>query len=255
MKRILTCLLLLLLLTCEIRDCNAGEFYDRIIAPPDYVGSVSLSIEVYDIIPQTKEAEIIITATLVDFPFNASTISVPVFGGSGGYSSEANVSLYYDIFLDGYSGESDITKWYLLGAGDYFPYDNYELEFYLPPIFSYVSNESTSVLVYGGFRDLDITFELKISDTFAMLEGDKIETLSREWKETDAGYLPLHEHEKGRIRVQLSRKPLISFIEFILPIIACYFLLGASFFISRNKLSNRLRVYITIFILNSYSQI
>jgi len=226
---------------------NNSMFY------PTSLGDVSFSVYIYDINALTKEANIEIYINLENFPFNASSINLAIIGGFGGCYSEEYIQLTKFIAANWYFGNSKIIKWYLLGWGDSYPFDSYELEFIIGPTFSYQIGNATEAV----FRTHDYpegsgnaSFNVSVVSEAATIYGEKQEIIIRDWK-TRANAIPISSYLKEGFLFEVKRKPLIPFLEFVLPIEVCYYLLGASMFLDRQKPADRLRVYITLFIFSS----
>ncbi len=230
----------------NVNSMNLTNHQNNSILFPTDLGDISFSVYIYDI--DTMRARIRIGASLNSYLINASSINITLLGGSKIF---ANIELI-NVFGSWYSGASQEIEWEMLGTGDSYPFDTYELEFIIGPDFLYkIDNESKVI-----WRSIN---EPKGSDKAFFnisVEGETAKILFydeqnyREWK-IYSDEIPVSHYLKEGFIFEIKRKSLIPFLEFILPIELCYYLLGISMFIDRRKPADRLRVYVSLFIFSS----
>jgi hypothetical protein len=137
--------------------------------------------------------------------------SIQILCNKNFFGNDTNPSFFYGVAN---------ARWYLDGIGEAYPFDSYFLHFEFSQTSgstTVISNE-TRVILYTA------------------------ETI-RDW---DASISLIQDY---KLNICLSRKPLIPFLQFLLPIIACYYLLGATLLLDiKEKLNERLGVYLSLFI-------
>lgn len=181
--------------------------------------SFSFTIEIYveDINYAEKSASITIWASIRDCNYQNATAITIIFNGDASVLVECE-----RMGSDYYWGHSDID-WPMRGNGELYPFDFYSLRFIISRQFYLKENQGVQ-LVYPN-----ATF-----NTF--FSSSNIEPI--------ASYA---EFETTRFLVRLERNSSLPILQLLLPITLCYFILGGSLLIPRSKLSDRLRVYLSLF--------
>lgn len=124
------------------------------------------------------------------------------------------------------------------GKGEAFPFDNYTLTI---PV----------TLSHGLFSfDRDVyVYDLSTVNHSIYFSGPESESLEDNWKTYNRD-LPV-KTTKDTISIDFIRnddKIVLYLLEFAIPIVACYFLVGASLLLKPESLSERLRIYVSIFL-------
>jgi len=201
-------LLLLLLAFAHVYPVETSSWND--------FTTITLEIWIYDINPVNRTAGIEIRAHVRTIrEYNTTWITV---GMGGSVRIQCNKTTFgNNTFPSQFDGTCK-TRWNLWGIGDNYPFDTYILPFEIStengPLFEISSNSSVHLATTQTIRDWTSNLAIKGS----------------------------------RLEVQLTRNPLIPFLQFLLPIIACYYLLGATLILETRRLSERLRVYLSLFI-------
>jgi hypothetical protein len=195
--------------------------------------SIRLDISVLDI-DQTKRHAIVKIVIFVEYyPLNFSDVDVSITGSGNTIIFCHNVYPWQTEYWN-YQGESDEITCRLDGRGETFPFDSYKLSFKVDDIKPWLFN-----------------FSLNYAEVVARFSGEKVYFLCNEWSNT---YSHLLVAEKGENYVifQINRSQsaiIIAVLEFLAPIILCYYLLGATLLIDPKKdLEKRLTIYLSIFV-------
>jgi hypothetical protein len=200
----------------------------------DELTSVRLTIHILDIDQTQKTAQLQILVLLAGFPYNESSVTVQITGAG-------NVLILCNRLgqsLGGwyYSGESDQVTWLLDGVGETFPFDSYILRFDIQDI-DYVGTNFT--LVSPGVEHQ------------AFFAGSKAYSLIDLWY-TNSSLIPISSISSNELDFSIKRSSgtlSIYILEFLVPTIACYYLLGSTLMLNPQKhLSERLRVYVSLFV-------
>jgi len=244
----------------NINSMNFTNELNNSILFPTYLGDITFNVFIHDINTMGNIVNIAITAELSSFPINASSIEFEIIGGPestfGVYGSSARIKLLR-LFDGWYYGGCGGTEWCTLGTGDSYPFDSYELEFNIRSPIKYDIDNETKMI----WRSMDepkgsinAFFNISVSYDAAIII-ENIEVISRTWKIYDSeifyGKIPVSHYLEEGFVIEIKRKSLIPFLEFILPIEVCYYLLGTSLFIDRRKPADRLRIYVSLFIFSS----
>jgi len=198
-------------------------------------------IYVFDINPSMKSATVRVGFWFDNIYQNATEFDVIIRGGG-----ETNIQCFSQgRSAEGFSyrGFSNFTTWYLDGIGEAFPFDSYWLVFYM-------ERDSVQFKVANTTYSFDNEVNYTISTTYsvAYLNGSSAPLLRNYWKtEGGAFQLPIV-FVSDYIYVQLERKSIVPFCQFMLPIIACFYLLAFSPLIRKDRLSDRLLIYLSLFI-------
>jgi hypothetical protein len=200
----------------------------------DILTNVRLWILISDIDPTQKSAQLQISAFLDDFPLNVS-------GGVGVYVTGGGSLVPILCSQTGqtrsgwsYQGESAQMTWLLDGFGENFPFDSYTLNFYV-----------YSVTYVGG------NYTLASTGIQAYFVGAKSYSLDDLWY-TKNNRIPISSNSQSEVDFSITRSTgatVIYFLEFLAPIIACFYLLGATLMLDpKSQLSERLGVYVSLFV-------
>lgn len=175
--------------------------------------TITLEIWIYDVNPMNRTASIELRVYVKAISeYNTTWVTM---GMGGSVRVLCNKTIYgNDTFPSQFYGVRT-TRWNLWGVGDTFPFDTYVLPFEIIGSSFEISNNSSVNLATAQIRR-DWTSNITI-------KGNKL-------------------------KVQLVRNPLIPFLQILLPIIACYYLLGSTLIIKIERLSERLRIYLSLFI-------
>jgi hypothetical protein len=197
------------------------------------LANVRLQILISDIDPTQKTVQLQIFVYLNGFPDNESSVGVLIVG-----AGEAWILCNYtgQSFKGwSYQGESDQVTWLLDGIGETFPFDSYILRF--------------SVLHMEYVNDT--SFTLASTGHLAAFHGTKTYSLNDLWY-TNSGLIPINSLSSSELDFSITRSGgaiTIYFLEFLAPTIACYYLLGSTLMLDRrNQLSERLGVYVSLFV-------
>jgi hypothetical protein len=198
----------------------------------DELTSVRLVIHISDIDQAQKTVQLQIFVFLDGFPYNESSVRVLITGAGGAWvlCNQTGQSLggWY------YQGESDQVTWLLDGIGETFPFDSYILRF--------------------DVRDMDYVstnFTLASTGHQAFFDGAKAYSLNDLWY-TNSSLIPISSISSSELDFSITRSGgtlNIYFLEFLAPIIACYYLLGSTLLLNpKTHLSERLGVYVSLFV-------
>lgn len=135
-----------------------------------------------------------------------------------------------------YQGKSNRTTWLMEGDGEAFPFDSYNLRFRIDYLTYFSENSSLS-------SDAD-----KHQASFT---GPEYRFLRDLWL-SDDGSIPVNYVEEREVSFLVQRDPsalVVATLQFLLPIIGCYYLLGATLILDPKKqLAERLRIYLSLFV-------
>lgn len=185
---------------------------------------------VLDIDQKTARSTISIFIKLGPLPyqFHETAIQVQILGGGDMMlTCEETARDSYGKYFEGNSSGS----WYLIGAGELYPFDYYHLKFEVDP-----------------FIDMSFT----MNEILPIFHGQKQRSLSDTWETTDTiNELPYHvsENEGLELTVALKRRWGVPFLAFVLPVVLCYYFLGASLFMDPESRMREIRVvYLSLFV-------
>jgi len=212
--------------------------------------NVTFTVEVFNVDDANRQIEVRFQIEIDNFPFNASEVNMWVVGGRSGEIARKEVKCTREMISQSYNGSSNRTVWRIFGSGENFPFDSYESSFTLASFYSYViKNITTSIsedLTPQAWEDNP--FEIEKTDV--SLKGESQGLLMSTWRTGENGEVHSQIASERDVVVQLERNPDKFTLQFILPTIACYYLLGGSVLIERGRssISSRLEVYIPLFI-------
>jgi hypothetical protein len=202
----------------------------------DELTSVRLTIHIFDIDQAQKTVQLQIVVFLDDFPYNESSVTLSIIG-----AGEARIVCNQTGPSFGrwaYQGESAQTTWLLDGIGETFPFDSYILRFHVQPI-DYVGNN----------------FTLASAQHEAFFAGPKVYSLKDLWQTNSNSIpnsIPISGLSSNELDFSITRSSgvlSIYILEFLVPTIACYYLLGSTLMLDPKKhLGERLRVYVSLFV-------
>ena len=122
-------------------------------------------------------------------------------------------------------------SWYIVGEGEPFPFDHYKMEFKIRPL-------------------IDSNFT--IDEVTVIFNGAKQKQLSEAWETKNAyNEIPFQiaESDELMLTIQLKRRSLIPFLTLVLPVVLCYYLLGATLYLEpSSRMQEILTVYISLFV-------
>ena len=194
---------------------------------------VRLIVNVLDIIQSEKLAQIKIVVFITNFPYNESEVEMMIDAGGIAIVSCSRGGLGPNGWS--YHGESDQTVWLLDGSGEVFPFDSYALRFRILWI-DFVGENFT--LLSEGHQ--------------AGFDGPRAYYLKDLWRTDTLGLIPIGGNETHEISFTIERSVnnlAVAFLEFVVPIIACYYLLGSTLMLNPEKqLAERLRIYLSLFV-------
>jgi len=194
--------------------------------------SIRLVIHVQDINQRQKLATVDIHVFIDNFPENLTEVQVWITGGGsimiGCQRTGTGASGWH------YQGESNSTVWLLEGTGETFPFDSYNLRF----------------IVYNMPLVQD-SVSLSTDGNQAAFDGPNAYSLKDLWQ-VEKGLIPIGDLKAKEISFLVQRgfnALLTATLQFLVPIIACYYLLGATLILDPKKqLAERLRIYISLFV-------
>jgi len=197
---------------------------------------VRLAVHVLDIDPFQKIAELDLSVFIDNFPYNETQVRVRVLG-AGDITVVCNnvgTSISGTFY---FHGETNTTIWLLEGKGEQFPFDSYNLRFKIYSI-DFIENN----------------FTLSLREQQAMFDGSKFYSLSDLWTTngTYSSSLPVRYVRANEVAFIVQRSlntTIVALLQFIIPIFACYYLLGSSLMLkSETQISERLTIYIALFV-------
>jgi len=172
--------------------------------------------------------EIFVRLGPVPQAFNATAIWINFIGGG------------YVIFPCNYSGSDSFgkyyqgncsTSWNLFGIGELFPFDTYYM--------------SLNISVFA-----DMSF--RMHDATVIFLGAKQGFLMDNWQTVNSSNIvptSIYGEARNQLVAELRRKPVVPFLEFVLPILLCYFLLGFSLFMDpKSRMQEMLTIYLSLFV-------
>lgn len=204
-------------------------------AEPENNNSVTIrfAVHILDIDQSQKLVELKIHVFVDNFPYNESKVGVWVIG-AGDTMVWCNNTGPTMIDKWSYKGESKQTTWLLEGMGEQFPFDSYNLRF----------------KVYS-IEYLDHDFTLLSEEHQAVFAGPRTYSLNDLWS-TDNGLIPIRYIGTDEISFIIQRGSnalVIAILQFLVPIVGCYYLLGSTLMLDPKKqLAERLRIHLSLFV-------
>ena len=216
-----------------IQDCFINYALVNKSIEEDSKFYVIYTIEIYEILTETQKAQIKINVLLNHFNINAEEVVITIVGGG------QQEIICKKIGLNKFQGvEANKTIWIFDGFGETYPFDSYSLSF-----------ELYNILVINGANYELNSFQYKVNDELSkgVMKGSKQRILSDTWF-NDGGIIP-NKMSEQRFTLFLKRKWQTPFLQIVLPIIACYYLLASSLLLNPiEKVEIRLRIYLSLFI-------
>lgn len=207
----------------------------NLVRMENHTVQIRLSVLIFEIDAAEKFASVEISLWFDNFPYNATQIYADI-GGNG----LIGVKCDYEG-LQSYHGESSRQTWFLVGSGEMYPFDSYTTQFELRTESIHFRRGNTT---YRVGEDINFT----LSYSHAWFHGPNRRSLRDTWLTTDGEHnLPIDLSNVGFV-VRIERKSLVPLLQILLPIVLCYYFLGASILISRSDLNARLRVYFSLFL-------
>jgi hypothetical protein len=123
-----------------------------------------------------------------------------------------------------YDGYLQVDKWPLKGQGEMYPFDSYKLRFYISDQFYFIRNQTLELLYPNATFDKNILLR-------------NIELLEPESQFYNAEFF-----------VEVHRDSMMPFLQLLLPIVFCFFIIGGSVLIPRKELNSRLTLYLSLFV-------
>lgn len=202
---------------------------------------IEVVVYVQDVDVTQKTANLKFTAFIFNVPQNKSAIEIYLASSAGQSSIYCNNSGSEKDGFWNYSGYSEETLWRIYGDGESFPFDSYFLNLD-------VMDVRSVALDLDPLEDIPLSLDKTVHRGF--LSGSKGTVLDDVWSLNDKGLLPIVQLASNEITFELQRSwrniSMLS-MQFILPAILCYLLLGFSSMLSPKRLSERLRIYLSIF--------
>jgi hypothetical protein len=186
----------------------------------------------FDIDQTHKTVQLQIFVFLVGFPYNESSASLLITGAGEAWILCNQTSPSFGRW--NYQGESDQTTWLLDGIGETFPFDSYILRF------------DVHAIDYVGMN-----FTLASAEHQAFFVGAKAYSLNDLWY-TNSSLIPISSISSSELDFSITRSGgtvIVYFLEFLAPIIACYYLLGSTLMLNlKEHLNERLWVHVSLFV-------
>lgn len=194
------------------------------------VYKMTVDVRVYDLDLKDLYSSVEVFLRLGPLPvgFNESGILVQILGGGDAmvFCNDTSSDHYGKYFQGNFS-----KSWYITGEGEQFPFDQYKMQFKIRPL-------------------IDCNFT--IDEVTAIFSGAKQKQLSEAWETKNAhNEIPFQiaESDELMLTIQLKRRSLIPFLTLVLPVILCYYLLGATLYLEpSSRMQEILTVYISLFV-------
>jgi hypothetical protein len=213
---------------------------ESVCGEDDDTVDIWIEIGIMDINQNQKTVTLEVYIYVFNYPYNLTQIEVWVSGG--GYSAISCTNTYAIsgsiIPKFAYEGTSNITSWSLQGWSETYPFDSYFISFNVDDI-TYSQN---------------CTYFLNPNFTFAMFHGTNSNILNEQWQLASGMKIPISQiGEKDVVfAVKRSSDALLKAVSrFLLPIIACYYLLGATLSFRSEKLIEKLVIYLSLVVFSS----
>jgi len=201
---------------------------------PDVQGEsieFEMTIHVMNMFLDKSTADVEIFLYFIDFPYNATQINA-IIEGTGG------IEVRFQCKTSGghiYHAESNITAWLLVGYGERFPFDSYEMAFNL-------KTDSVHFLWGNSSYKVDPSDIFNLTHTEIFIPGPERRPLRDTWRTT------IPKRTSTGFTVNIQRNWLRPTFQMIIPILACFYLLGGTMLIRRCDLQSRMTAYISIFV-------
>jgi len=206
--------------------------------------TVRAFVDIYDVDLARMVARVDVYLYLGNFSDSASMLRVSALGPPywHAYCNRSSTGLH--------EGLARNVECRVRGTGETFPFDSHEIVFPL----------DTSVQMFFNRHNLTecLSAAFVEEDSWARLDDwlQPVYKSEANWPGNDSvGYLRILRIKDYSSRrrlealcefgIRLVRQPLLPFIQFILPILVCYILLGSSILLSRTE--ERLRIYLPVF--------
>jgi hypothetical protein len=197
-------------------------------------------VGITDIDQNQKTATLEVYVHVLNYPYNLTQIEVWISGG--GYSTISCTNTYAVpasiVPRFGYEGMSNITLWSLQGWSETYPFDSYLISFNVDDI-TYSQNR---------------TYSLNPNFTYALFRGDKSNILNEQWRLASGMKIPISRIGEKTVVFIINRSSdalWAAVSRFLLPIIACYYLLGATLSFKSGKLIEKLVIYLSLIVFSS----
>ncbi len=208
---------------------------NQVCAIPNELIDVQLTVRVLDINIKEKQANLTIRVNIPNFPYNETDVFVQIIGG-GDVTLQCNNAGKNNVGWFFY-GEANQPFWLLTGSGEVFPFDSYTLRF------------KVEDLTYFG---KNVTLLSKKQDAYFF--GQRAYKLRDSWRSNDFT-IPLEYTMANEVGFTIEKSldaKIITAVQLLAPILACYYLLGATLILNpRENLSSRLRIYLSLFVFSS----
>jgi len=195
--------------------------------------SIRLVAHILDIDHTQKLVQLELVVFIDDFPYNESKVNVWIIGAGDTIVQCNNTGPKTDDTWY-FQGESKQETWLLEGMGENFPFDSYNLRF--------------EVYIVDFINQ---NFTLSSEEHQASFTGPKTYSLKDLWR-TEGGLIPIRYTHSDEISFVIERNPdtiKIAILQLLLPIIGCYYLLGATLILDpKDKLAERLRIHLSLFV-------
>jgi hypothetical protein len=209
-----------------------------IVRSTDYVIESEIEVEIYEIDVVNGEALINIKVRLRNETLSYPTIVFLISGG-GFAEFPCYKTTYPDQYYEGQSGK---INWKIRSFGEFFPYDFYQLHFWIQQIWRRNDSETLSFEEKANVSE---------STCGRIYPSENSEILLESWYTIDdLAYVPKYVLSERKFYLQISRNPsnITNVFQFILPLLAAYAILGATMAIdSEDKLNERLTIYLALF--------
>lgn len=225
----------ILLIIIVYVSCMLASLPVSLAEPENDSVIVRLAVHVLDIDQSKKLAEVKIFVFIDNFPYNRTKIDVWIVGTGSTIVSCKNTGTtrgneWY------YQGESNQTAWLLEGTGEIFPFDSYNLRF---------------VIFHVPLIEDNFSLTSEANELQAFFSEPNAYYLNDLWF-LDNGLIPISERKPKEVSFHIQRSSnsqALATIQFLIPIIACYYLLGATLVLDPKKqLAERLRINLSLFV-------
>ena len=208
-------------------------------AEDDETIEVWLEVGILDIDHYQKTALIEVYVYVFNYPYNLT--DAEVFLGGGGYVTILCPNTYAasasTIPKFAYEGKSNVTTWNLNGWSETYPFDYYLLSFSLDDITLAQNN-----------------FSIDPHYTYAVFIGSKANSLNELWHLDHGMKIPIHQLAEKEVSFIIQRSSNVMWkevVQFLVPIVSCYYLLGATSFLKKEHLVEKLSIHLSLIIFSS----
>lgn len=197
------------------------------------LASIRLVVHILDIDHTQKMVQLELAVFINDFPYNESKVDVWITG-AGDTVVQCNNTGPKKEGSWYFQGKSKQETWLLEGTGENFPFDSYNLRFKIYNV-DFISKN----------------FTLSSEGHQTGFSGPRTYSLKDLWR-TDNGLIPVgytHADEISFVIERNSETIWNAILQLLLPIILCYYLLGATLILDvKDKLAERLRIHLSLFV-------